>query len=69
MQPVKLKVIRGLLGHLEGRGRPLSQPEFGALIGRTDRMVRLYERGTKPIPKKVADRANRLLRRARTRSA
>ena len=67
MKPVKLKVIRGMLGHLSGRGRPLSQPEFGALIGRSDRMVRLYERGIRPIPKKVADRAQRLLHRARGR--
>ena len=60
MRPVDLKMIRGVLGTRSGRGRPLQQATFASLLGITERCLRNYEKGDRPIPLLVAQEARRL---------
>lgn len=60
MTPLDLKVIRGVLGLRSGLGRPLQQATFASLLGITERCLRNYEKGERPIPLLVAQEARRL---------
>ena len=60
MPPHELKFIRGVLGVRGGLGRPLQQATFASLLGITERCLRNYEKGDRPIPLLVAQEARRL---------
>lgn len=69
MEPVEVRLIRGVLGLKRGKGRPLSRAAFGSLLNRTDRQVYNYEEGRTPVPRGVAEKARRLLERATGRAS
>ena len=60
MDPVELKLVRGLLGVRAGMGGRLPNRDFAALLGRTPRQLYNYLRGVTPIPPSIAQRVRHL---------
>ncbi len=60
MEPSELKIIRAALGLRAGLRRALHQATFAQLLGITERTLRNYLTGVRPILYLVAQEARRL---------